>query len=57
MVAIEGYRKFTITLIGMFLAASLAYIGKLDGNAAMVLMAGIGAFNYANYKTTSTEDS
>lgn len=48
----EGYRKYSVTLIGMFLAAGLAYIGKLDGNAAMVLMAGIAAYNWANAQTS-----
>ncbi len=47
----EGYRKYTVTLIGMFLAAGLAYTGDLDGNLAMVLMAGIAAYNWANTKT------
>jgi len=45
-----GSRKFIITLTGMVLAALLAFFGKVDANVALVLAAGIGAYNWANVK-------
>ena len=45
-----GSRKFIVTLVGMFLATGLAAFGKLDANGALVLGAGIGAYNWANVR-------
>ena len=41
-------RKFIVTLIAMGVTASLAYIGKMDNNVAMVMVACITAYNWAN---------
>ena len=43
-----GSRKFLVTIYGMTMAVFLAAISKLDANAALVLAAGIGAYNWAN---------
>ena len=47
-----GYasRKFVVTMTGMFLGVGLAAFGKLDANSAMVLAAGIAAYNWANLR-------
>jgi len=47
-----GSRKFIVTLVGMVLATALAVLSKLDANGALVLTAGIAAYNYANIKDT-----
>lgn len=48
----NGYRsrKFIITLTGMVLVSVLAFLGKVDANVALVLAAGIAAYNWANVK-------
>lgn len=48
----EGYgsRKFLITMAAMAMATGLAAYSKLDANGALVLMAGIGAYNWANLR-------
>ena len=45
-----GSRKFIVTMTGMFLCAGLAVLSKVDANVALVLGAGIGAYNWANVK-------
>ena len=45
-----GSRKFLITLGGMLLATGLAAAGKLDANGALVLAAGIAAYNWSNLR-------
>jgi len=45
-----GSRKFIITLAGMMLGTALASMGKLDANGAMVLAAGIAAYNWSNLR-------
>ena len=48
----EGYRsrKFIITGIGMTMGFVLALFSKVDANIALILAAGIGAYNWANVK-------
>lgn len=43
-------RKFIITMGGMVLTTILALYGKMDANAALVLGAAIGAYNWANLR-------
>ena len=45
-------RKFLVTMFGMISAVGLAVYGKLDTHSAMVLIAGIAAYNYANVKAS-----
>ncbi len=45
-----GSRKFIVTLAGMLLATLLGMFAKLDANSALVLGAGIAAYNWANVK-------
>ena len=47
-----GSRKFLITGLGMVCATVLGAMGNMDANVAMVLAAGIAAYNYANVKVT-----
>ena len=48
-------RKFIVTLVGMAMGTALAATGHMDGNAAIVLTAGIAAYNWANIKMRETE--
>ncbi len=50
-----GSRKFIITLTGMVMATVLALFGKVDANVALVLAAGIAAYNWANVKHKNGE--
>ncbi len=43
-----GSRKFIVTMTDMALAAVLAAIANMDTHVALVLAAGIGAYNWAN---------
>ena len=51
-----GSRKFIVTVLGMTLAAALAFVGKVDANVALVLVAGIAAYNWANVKQANGEN-
>ena len=51
-----GSRKFIVTMLGMILATALAFAGKVDANVALVLAAGIGAYNWANVKHANGEN-
>lgn len=49
-----GYRKFTVTLVGMALAGALAYLDKLTPTAGSLiagLAAGYMALNMARSRT------
>lgn len=52
-----GSRKFIVTITGMVLAVILAFAGKADANVALVLAAGITAYNWANVKQASGESN
>lgn len=43
-------RKFIVTMSALVGSILLAYLGKMDGNTAIVLGACVGAYNYANAK-------
>jgi len=43
-----GSRKFIITGVAIFATATLAYIGKMDGDVALVFAAAIASYNVAN---------
>ena len=43
-----GSRKFIGTMVIVFLTTFLAYIGKLNGDVALVFAAGIASYNVAN---------
>lgn len=45
-----GSRKFLITGLGMAMGFVLALLGKVDANIALILVAGIAAYNWANVK-------
>ena len=51
-----GSRKFIVTIVGMVLASVLAFVGKVDANVALVLAAGIAAYNWANVKHANGEN-
>ena len=54
----NGYRsrKFIVTMTGMALVSILAFAGKVDANVALVLAAGIAAYNWANVKHANGEN-
>lgn len=41
-------RKFIVTLITLSLTAFIAYIGKMDGNVALVFSACVAGYHLAN---------
>lgn len=48
-------RKYTVTMTGMLLGSFLAYADKLDGQSALLLSVGIGAYNWANTTVKNIE--
>ena len=47
-------RKFLVTMTGMALATLLALADKMSGDVAIVLGAGIGAYNWANLRESES---
>ena len=47
-------RKFLVTVTGMALATLLALADKMSGDVAIVLGAGIGAYNWANLRESES---
>lgn len=45
-----GSRKFIVTLVVAASATGLASFGKVDANVAMVLVACVAAYNWANLR-------
>ena len=46
-------RKFIVTILAMVTTGILAYFGKMTGDTALVLSAGIASYNWANAKLGS----
>jgi hypothetical protein len=48
-------RKFLVTVFVLGATTTLAYVGKMNGDVALVFGACVAAYNYANYKAKGVE--
>ena len=50
-----GSRKFIVTMSCVIASVFLAYYGKMSSDVALVLSAGMAAYNWANAKTSGND--
>ena len=49
-------RKFLVTVFVLGATTTLAYVGKMNGDVALVFGACVAAYNYANYKAKGSSN-